>query len=122
MADEFFIADLRPDWRRDPYVSFWRPNNAGYAYPLPWSGRYSKATVDERPRYYAYAWARRYHRFPVPCFVVERLATDKPAAHVIDGDVGPVVPNTDAIRAALRRSRYIPEGAQLMPQHVEARG
>lgn len=40
---EFFIVDLRPEWRGNPYVTLWRPDDAGYAYPLPWAGRYSKA-------------------------------------------------------------------------------
>jgi hypothetical protein len=26
---EFFIIDLRPDWNWRPYVSLWKPKNAG---------------------------------------------------------------------------------------------
>lgn len=111
-ADEFFIADLRPNWRRDPYVTFWRPNNAGYAYPLPWAGRYTLEQIEAQPGYYAKAEGGRYLRFPVPCVEVDGLATDKPAAHVIDGDLGPVVPNTEAIRRALRKARYLPANAR----------
>lgn len=111
-ADEFYIVDLRPNWRGDPYVTLWRPNNAGYAYPLPWAGRYSREQIEGSPSYYACAEGGRYLRFPVPCGDVERMSTDKPAAYVIDGDIGPVVPNTKAIRAALRRARFLPPMAR----------
>lgn len=111
-SEMFFVADLRAEWRRNPYVTFWRPRNAGYAYPLPWSGRYTREEIDAQPSYYASAEAGRYTRFPVPCSAVEALATDKPAAYVIDGDVGPVVPNTQANREAIRRARYLPANAR----------
>ncbi len=107
---KFFIADLRPEWRGNPYVTFWRPDDAGYAHPLPWSGRYSKQDVDDGGSYYygSKGHGRQIHRFPVPCHVVERLSTAKPAAHMIDGDVGPVVPNTTEIKKALKAARYKP--------------
>jgi len=111
---EFFIVDLRPEWCRNPYVTLWRPNDAGYAYPLPWSGRYSKQAVDEGGSYYfgSEGHGRQIHRFPVPCDVVERLSTAKPAAHMIDGDVGPVVPNAAEIKKALKAARYKPAAIQ----------
>lgn len=104
---EFYIVDLRPEWRGNPYVTVWRPNNAGYAYPLPWAGKY--AFGDLRPGYHAKKNdGRRWLRFPVPCDAVERLAIECPADGRIDGNVGPVLPNTTAVRQALRQARYIP--------------
>jgi hypothetical protein len=98
---EFFIVDLREEWARRPYVSFWRPNDAGYAYSLPWSGRYSKETVDRRWSYY-----NTNGRFPVACSVVEALADPRPAPRIIDGDVGPVVPNNSYLISAMKALRY----------------
>lgn len=117
MADtpeaEFYIVDLRRAWSGDPYISLWRPNNANYAWPLPWAGRYNKTTVDEGGAYYAWRESRggkgRFSRFPVPCAVVEKLATAMPAPGRIDGDAGPVLLNNAETRAALRKARYVPE-------------
>ena len=114
---EFFIVDLRPEWNSNPYVTLWRPDDAGYAYPLPWAGRYSKEQVDEGGSYYygSKDHRTRIDRFPVPCEVAERLSTAKPAAHVIDGDVGPVLPNTDEIKKALKAARYRPASIAATP-------
>jgi hypothetical protein len=126
----YYIADLRPDWqdaKRHPYITFWRPDNAGYCYSLPWAGRYDKTMVDSRPGYYTklvkagekyYCGENPYPRdtwmrFPVPCDVVERLAVAEPRPGRIDGDVGPVVPNTAAARKALRAAAYTREPVTL---------
>jgi hypothetical protein len=105
--EQFAIVDLRLKWRSDPYITLWRPENAGYAYPLPWAGRYSAETLAEAPGYY---WCKRYpservlDRWPVPFSVVERLAVP-PAPGRIDGDAGPVLRNDGRTRRALRRHR-----------------
>jgi len=108
---EYYIVDVRKEWRHQPYITFWRPNNCNYAYPLAWAGRYTKATVDAQPWYYCNtngsAWLKR---FPVPCEIVERYGVD-PRPGIIDGNVGPVLPNTQKMRRKLRRYAYIPEGA-----------
>ncbi|MEO0034251.1 MAG: hypothetical protein RLZZ501_274 [Pseudomonadota bacterium] len=112
---EFYIIDLRPDFMRKPYITVWRPDDAGYAYPLTWAGRYSKETVDAHPGYYANRGclasgrpSTRLDRFPAPCEVVEALATPKPKPGIIDGDAGPVLVNDAKTRAALRRAKYLP--------------
>lgn len=114
MSAEFYIVDLRASFRDKPYVSFWRAKNAGYAYPLPWSGRYSRQTVDGEAAYY-YARKEGLHpspdRFPVRCEIVDAMGVP-PAPGIVDRNVGPVVPNTDAIRRRLRRYRYVPAGIQ----------
>lgn len=56
-----------------------------------------------------YGNAPAFGRFPVPCNVVRRFATD-PTPGRIDGNAGPVTPNTDAVRAVLRRALYVPAG------------
>jgi len=114
---DFYIVDLRPQFRGNPYITLWRPDNAGYAYPIPWAGRYSKDTVDAAPSYYAHKdGSKRYVRFPVPCDVVEALAIPKPKPGVIDGDTGPVLINNKATRDALRAAKYLP-----IPQAEEVR-
>ncbi len=101
--------DLRPDWRRHPYISLWRPNNANYAWPLPWAGRYSKQIIDEHAAYYTRTDELKgssFIRFPVPCSFIEALATAMPEPGLIDGNIGPVLINDAVTRAALRRARY----------------
>ena len=103
MADEFFIVDLRREFRGKPYITFWRPKNANYAYPLPWSGRYLRADIDAAGGYYAAKEGRSLVRFAVPCEVAERLGSP-PGPGMVDGDVGPVVVNNAANRKALREA------------------
>jgi hypothetical protein len=105
---QFYICDLRNEWRYKKYITFWRPNDAGYAFPLPWSGKYDQATVDAGGEYYTRKSGRRYIRFAVPCEAVEALAIDPAPGH-IDGNVGPVVAHTAANRAALRAAMYLPQ-------------
>jgi len=120
--DEFFIVDIRPEWHRNPYVTFWRPKNSNYAYPLAWAGRYTREQIEEGGSYYALKEGGRWHRFPVRCAEVEALATSMPGAGIVDGDVGPVVPQTAAIVAKLKRLKIIPQSvaasnARKAPHH-----
>jgi hypothetical protein len=103
MSDAFFVCDLRPEFAGQPYVTFWRPENANYAWPLEWSGRYR---LDElQPGYHEVRRGRTVDRFPVPCEVVEQLAKrSKPGQ--IDGGVWAVVPNTLRNRRILRAKRF----------------
>jgi len=97
----YFIADMRRSFHGNPYITFWRPKNAGYAYPLPWSGRYTKADVDASRGYYNAIEGGRLIRCAVPCEVVEEIA-EPPGPGMIDGNVGPVVYNTAANRKSIR--------------------
>lgn len=101
-ADLFYVADFRSEWSRKPCVTFWRPEDAGYAYPLPWSGRYTRCEIV--PGYHDRRDGRRLIRFAVPCAVVDALGAEPPAG-LIDGNCGPVVLNTAANRQALRNAR-----------------
>jgi hypothetical protein len=116
-AAEFYIVDLRPEWRKSksyPYITVWRPNDCGYAYALSWAGIYSKARVDSKPHYYANAkGTRRLMNFPVPRDVVESLSIPEPRSGLIDGNAGPVLPNTPSVRYALWRAAYRPKLAAI---------
>lgn len=115
-GQEFFIVDIRREWRRQKYITFWRPNNAGYAYPLTWAGRYTKETVDAEGHYYCNTnGSRSLLRFPVPCEVVEAMSLTPPDAGDIDGDAGPVLKNSEKVRRKLRRHAYIPPRAVTTP-------
>ena len=111
---EFFIVDIRPEWRKKKYVTLWRQNNAGYCWSVPWAGRYDIATVIARLSYYLNkGGGKQFIRWPVPCCVIERLATQEPRPGDIDGNVGPVLMNDAATRRALRAARpaFIKEAA-----------
>ena len=101
----FLICDLRPDWNWRPYVTFWRPNNANYAYPLVWSGDYSEAEVMKGGSYYTTVEDGELIRFPILRSLVEPMAVEPERGH-IDGDTGPVVWNTPETRDQLRKLAY----------------
>lgn len=49
---EYFILSAKHTGKRDPYITFWRPNDAGYAWPLEWSGRYPAEQIRAASDYY----------------------------------------------------------------------
>ena len=113
----FFIADLREQWtsapRRYPYITFWRPDDAGYCYALSWAGRYGRSRVIKGRSYYTKKiyGGRCYERFAVPVDAVLAMAIE-PRPGLIDGNAGPVLPNDGNTRMALRRLRFhLPERA-----------
>lgn len=103
----FYICDLRPQWRKQRYITFWRPENKGYAWPLPWSGKYTAAQIDESPDYYTKKEGRYFTRFAVPCAVVEVMG-GPPGDRDVDGNVGPVVFNTPGNRSRLLAAMRAP--------------
>ena len=112
-SEEYYIVDVRDAFKANPYITMWRPNDAGYAYPTQWSGRYSKEQIDSSPhRYHKKKYGKKtaMERYPVPCSVVEKYAVE-PQKGLIDGDTGLVLPNTPEIRKTLRKAKYNPEGA-----------
>ena len=126
--DEFYIVDLRPEWNKNPYVTFWRPNDAGYCYPLPWAGRYTAARVIEGGEYYTdKAWTsskgpgRFYTRFAVRCADVEAMGVepDTQGRGRIDGNTGPVLRMSGAMRNRLRRLRFVPRPSSFAPLAAE---
>lgn len=111
MNEDLVICDLRPEWRGKPYITFWRPDDCGYAFPLSWAGSYAAAAVDAGGAYYRKQEGRSLIRFAVPRVAAERLS-QQPAPGVIDGDAGPVVSNTALNRKALRAAAYSAATAQ----------
>ncbi|WP_336764370.1 hypothetical protein [Asaia sp. VD9] len=99
----YYIIDIRRDLGR-PYITLWRPDNAGYCWPLCWAGLYSKETIEEAHGYYFEREGRKFVRFPVRADLVARIAV-APTPGRIDGDAGPVIPNTNKIRRYLVRNR-----------------
>lgn len=109
--DLYYICDLRSEWRKKPCVTFWRPKNCGYAFSLPWSGKYTLAEVMAQPHYY---WERPYGkprgaylRFPILCSEVDKYGAE-PTPNMIDGDVGPIVWKVPRIVRALRAAMLPP--------------
>ncbi|CEG08746.1 hypothetical protein BN961_02164 [Afipia felis] len=108
---EFYICDLRREFSGNPYITVWRPKNAGYAYPLPWAGKYSRAQVIDGGDYYTNRVGRSLVRFAIPCAVADKLGV-QPAPKMVDGNVGPVLPNTAEVRSALRRAALKTAGGE----------
>lgn len=104
--EKYYIVDMRENWKNDRYLSFWRPDNRGYAYPLAWAGQFTASQIRAQYEYYNQrkGTAGPWMRFPIACATVEAGAI-MPMRGQIDGNVGPVVPNTPAMRAALRAAR-----------------
>lgn len=38
---EYYVISLEHTGKKDKYITLWRPENRGYAYPLELSGRYN---------------------------------------------------------------------------------
>ena len=107
----FLICDLRTEWKWRPYITFWRPNNANYAYPLVWAGDYTESQVIEGGSYYTTVEGVALIRFAVEREVAEAMSTAPHPGH-IDGDTGPVVLNNAENRRKLRAAAYrLPERA-----------
>lgn len=105
MADQFYICDMRPEWRRKPFITFWRPNDAGYAFPLAWAGKYTRDEVILGGSYYYTTEDGALIRCPVAVKFADALGISPPPG-VIDGDAGPVVKNTAANRRKLAQAAF----------------
>ncbi len=97
----YYVCDLRREWLKKPYVSFWRAKAAGYAFPLSWSGKYTIDELKAEPDYYWHREGRGFDRFPVPCSDVDYYGA-APAPKTIDGNAGPVIWMNKNTRALLR--------------------
>ncbi|CAN7784398.1 hypothetical protein LJR175_008398 [Variovorax sp. LjRoot175] len=121
-ATHFYVANLSHGIKEHRYIAFWRPNHAGYAYPLSWAGRYDRATVLSHLDHYNSG-----DNIAVPCKIVEQLAI-APAPGAIDGDAGPVVPSNaecwDVLIAyKVADTKYEPKPKyRRVPRTVRARG
>jgi hypothetical protein len=99
----YVIVSVAHTLKADLYITFWRPENKGYAWPLSWSGKYSEEEVLKNMEYYNDGW----HTIAVPVDIAEKLAL-APKKGMVDNDAGPVVLNTPAnwdmlLHAAIRQ-------------------
>jgi hypothetical protein len=108
MADEatlYYLVSLKHTERRHRYITFWRPNRSGYAWPLSWAGTYSAREAllqcDDHPGAVTFA---------VPVEAAWALSED-PSPRDIDGNAGPVVRNTAANKRALKAAKLTTPGA-----------
>lgn len=96
VMSKFYIVSLKHTQARDPCVTFWRPDNSGYAWSLSRCGKYAEEQVREDFFYYNDG----IHTVAVPCQAIEPLLSD-PRPGVLNGDAGPVVENDKPNRDAL---------------------
>ena len=109
-ATHFYVVNVSHSNKEHRYISLWRPDDKGYAWPLPWAGRYERARILAELNYYNGG-----ENIAVPCEIVEQLAV-APAPGLIDGDVGPVVPSNQECWDVLIASKIA--GTQFKPKPV----
>jgi len=102
---DLYIVSLqeRDLMRHRPYITVWRPECAGYAYPLSWAGKYTRAEVRESPGYLNNGDTT----IAVPCAVLDAMA-EAPRPGMIDGNAGPVVRKTPKNLQLLKAARWLP--------------
>ncbi|UGQ44938.1 hypothetical protein [Massilia endophytica] len=83
-----YIVSVKWTRRDSPYITFWRPDDCGYAWPLSWAGRYAEDDVLANKDYYHNGVST----IAVPCMLVDNLGVP-PVKGTVDGDAGPVVLN-----------------------------
>ena len=113
---EYFIVNLSHLHREHSYVTVWRPDNAGYAWPLSWAGRYPESQVRASLAYYNSG-----SNVAVPCEVLEALAV-APGPGMVDNDAGPVVPSNALNWKRILRSVIGPVSYRMVPVYKGARG
>lgn len=105
----FYVISVKHTMRRDPFITFWRPENCGYAYPLSWAGKYPEDQIS-----------LNYHNsgddtIAVPVDVVDALAEPTPRGW-IDNDAGPIVYNNRTNWNALLAAVIAPPVQKPKPQ------
>lgn len=85
---DFYIVSVKHTKRSDKYITVWRPNDAGYCWPLSWAGKYSEFDVLENLSYYN----RGDDTIAVPCALLDSRSV-APEKGRVDNDAGPVVLN-----------------------------
>lgn len=83
-----YVVSLKWTKRDTPYITVWRPNDSGYAWPLSWAGKYSEDVVRSNAKYYH----RGDDTLAVPCEVLDALGVP-PTPGTVDNNAGPVVLN-----------------------------
>lgn len=82
----FYILSLKHTRADADYITVWRKENNGYAWPLSWAGQYTGREV--------YAELDYYHNgrdtLAIPCEALDAIAVP-PKPGTVDNDAGPVV-------------------------------
>lgn len=118
----YYIVNLSHLTRRDTYVTLWRSDCRGYAWPLIWAGKYAESEIRSHLDYYNDGL----DNVAVPCAILDALAV-APKAGLIDRDAGPVVPSTEnnwkqILAHVLTPTRYaVPVVYRGLPRHRPAR-
>lgn len=113
---QFYIISVKHTLRQHAYITAWRPDDCGYAYPLSWAGRYDEAIVRAHLDYYNDG----HSTIAVPCSIVDALAVP-PSPGMIDNDAGPVVENTRDNWHTLILNTIEPPPHAVRPEHQGAR-
>lgn len=109
-----YIVSVRHTQRGDQFITFWRPNNAGYAYPLSWAGKYDSDEILQG--YHNNGW----DTIAVSCDVVDALAEPTPRGW-IDNDAGPIVYHNRANWKVLLANVIVPPVHTPKPQYPRRR-
>lgn len=86
MPTPCYVLSLKHLQRDHPFMTVWRPDDNGYAWPLAWAGKYDEAAIKKDLDYYNDGHAA----VAVPCHVLDAMAV-VPEPGWIDNDIGPVV-------------------------------
>lgn len=112
----YYVVSVKHTKRCDLYVTVWRPNDCGYAYPLSWAGKYEEDLVLAKLGYYNSGCSA----VAVPCEVLDRLGVS-PSPGMVDGNVGPVVLNNAATWRAIKANVIMPTPYPINAQFKGAR-
>jgi hypothetical protein len=83
----FYIVSLKHTKRTDPFVTLWREDCAGYAWPLPWAGAYTAADIQVHV-------ISDDSNIAVPKRLVEELSSVSRPGQIESEDIYPVIRNT----------------------------
>lgn len=98
----YVIVSLKWTLPRHRYVTFWRPDRCGYAWPLSWAGHYTEAealSITEQ--------GTSPDEFAVLLSLAMKLGI-MPRAGDVDGNKGPVVKRCIANMRVLLAAKLLP--------------
>jgi hypothetical protein len=102
--------------REHKYITVWRTDDCGYAWPLSWAGRYSDNAIQSGLDYYH----NGDDNIAIKCEVLDAICST-PEPGTIDNDAGPVVMNTESNWSKIVDSIDFPTKNVPYPQFKGAR-
>lgn len=79
-----YIVNLSHIQRTDKYITVWRADNCGYAWPLRWAGKYQREKVMDNLHYY-----NNGANIAVPCEVLDAMTVDADPGDILSVESGP---------------------------------